>query len=599
MSFQPNGGPSYCTARRYSASSLGKGSFRSRLKGSLAQSFLGSLSSRWSLNNKEGFEDFIHNDNGIRLDPLVRKRKSLKDGLRQSSENVPRRNRSFSESWGRYPVNSGKKFLSRQNSPLRVDRSSSPGRWFNHQNTPPWQASPSLQRQSDRQMRRRHRSDLSYQQRHRSSDGDILLGSKFAKQNIARNHRHSEGDILISSEIIKRKITRKHRNSEGDLLYKNIESAKEPADLSLRTRKRCTSEGDVEGANELSMNDPKSNTKFESDSNLLKDNEKEYVEAIISSLKRNSITQKFREDILQRNGFYNSFRSDSMLENNRTTRHRNSYCGSFDSLDSIDSWSSCNSIENLDINSHDTPNNEQSGQRRDIKEFPRIVEDNTGSACPDIIAAHKADATLLNGNEEDVQETEETSSWMDSSYWNLELLRKEVRPRSLPMSRRSSRRHRLKGIRARSLNDKDRWIRNNSHSGYMNSGDGNSNVGDSLANLKEEVEREINRDVDETASLAESDDNTCNALQACREECASYFENSNEDTATGFAEFVSLQKDEIKFCSGKHGNLDSGEDDVDLVFDAITKEANKLENSEKDLMVVFFVGKLIIKGSLS
>ena len=596
MSLQNIESPRFCTARRYSLSSLGKGSLRSRIKGSIAHSFLGSLSSHWSLNSKDGLEDFIRNDNGIRLDPLIRKRRSLQDVLRPGFRDISHRNRSFSESWRRRPK-SGQVTVTQHDSPLIWRRSSSPSIWrgaAHRQNTPPWHSSPSRQRRlSDRQVRQRL-SDRRHHRKNRYSEGDILNNSKIATQYLARNHRHSEGVVLS----------------------KYIEEIQQPTEPSRRLRKRCISEGDAENANRSLKDSPKLNTKAESKSNVLEDNENDYVETIISSLRRNSVTQKYRRDMLRRNGFYSGLRS-SIGRNSSAGldehRYRNSYCGSFESLDSIDSWSSCNSIENHHDVKKDTKDKAQSEvvKIEDDTEFQQTMEDKaTGDSkvamyCPDIIAAHSVNTTQNDRNEETevekttekTEEEEETTSWIDSSYWNVELLQTDARPRTWSAGRTSSRRQRLRGLRARYFVHKDRWLKNKHYDGYIHQEDNSTRADDSFVNLREETDSEINTNAHETASTAQID---LSALQICEEDSLNcdleYLKtNYTEQTEEDGAEFVSLLKDEITFCSGKHGNLQSGGDDVDTVFDAITKEASKLENSIKDLMVVFFVGKLLKK----
>ena len=56
-------------------------------------------------------------------------------------------------------------------------------------------------------------------------------------------------------------------------------------------------------------------------------------------------------------------------------------------------------------------------------------------------------------------------------------------------------------------------------------------------------------------------------------------------------EFKSMSLEDLLFCSGRRKVSESEQDDVEDVFDAIHKEAEKIENTDKDMMVMFLVGK--------
>ena len=556
-------------------SSVGMGSLRRRIKGGLAGSLLGSMSSRWSLNSKDGLADFILNENGIRLDPLVKRRKDINDtvdsGLGAGLDSVACRSRSFSES---LPRRRGSGLLS-ETQYLQVAgwgrRSDSPGRWSQAsgvRSLSPWRKSPGSGR-------------------HRRPSGGRYYH---------RNHRHSDGDVLKGQKPFDYIVGRKHRHSEGDVLSKYVEDLKRENSGHERYRKRCISEGSIDMTVPLNLDEsPKSEHRNESKSSILADDENEYVETIISSLRRNSITDKYRKDILIRNGFNAGSRSGFIADQRnsigRTTEHkyRNSYCGSFGSLDSIDAWSSCDSIEDIDETGEEKLNKSNELQisvTTDTKELTPETEHALTVKTPcqgaSIIASPKFD-DYHGSNDQKF----ETASWMDQSYWNWDLLRTDVRHRR-SSSIRNSRRQRLRDIRRRSYGDCNRRIENDFYSGYVTK------------------ESHVSQ-MDDTASLAElSEEKSTDNLDSCgtckkgsRKCILEYLDTESEHdqntnkTEGSEAEFVCLLKDEVKFCSGKNVNSQSGQDDVELVFDAINKEAKKPENSEKDLMVVFFVGKAL------
>ena len=571
MSLQRNGSPSFCVARRrLSMSSVGKGSLRRRIKGNIAGSFLESMSSRWSLSSKDGLADFILNDNGIRIDPLVRRRKDLNDIVDSGLDKVAPRSRSFSES---LPRRRGSGFLNEtqlQLPQLGWSRSNSPARWSQAngvRSLSPWRRSPGTGRQ------RRPSGGRFYHRHHRHSDGDVLKGEK-PFGNVGRKHRHSEGDVLSKYVV--------------DLENQNV--------VHKRFRKRCISEGSIDVRGPLNLEEsPKSAHRTESKSSILADEENEYVETIISSLRRNSITERYRKDILIRNGFYagnrGGFVTDHRNGNGRASEHkyRNSYCGSFGSLDSIDSWSSCDTIEDIAESGEEKVNKSNDSAlsaTRDSKELTPETEyaltTKTPNQTPDIIASPKFDRD----NDNESNDTKfETASWMDCSYWNWGMFRTEMRPRR-SLSIRNSRRQRLKEIRRRSYGGYDKKFENDLYNAYVTA-EGHMNQMDdgvSLADLSEEKS---------TDPL-----NSCGTCQKGSKKCILEYldtETENDQNTTeregNDAEFVCLLKDQVTFCSGKHGNSENGQDDVELVFDAINKEAKKPENSEKDLMVVFFVGK--------
>ena len=531
MSLQRKGSPRFCTARRrLSISSVGKGSLGSRIKGSFANSFLGSMSSRWSLSSKDGLTNFILNDNGIRLDPLVKRRKGLKEESYSDLKDIAFRSRSLSESWQRRRSSGLLTEAQVQHLRMKWNRSNSPAVWSQAsglRSLSPWQGSPGSGRQ-------RYSSGKCYRRHHRFSEGDVLKNEKSYYQNINRKHRHSEGDVLSPNQ-----------------------SQRSP---SATTRKRCNSEGNIGYTDGLASDEsPKSAHKTNSKSSILGDDENEYVENIISSLRRNSITEKYRKDILKRNGFYPGQRIcfDQRNCNLRPGEHkyRNSYCGSFGSLDSIDSWSSCDSIENIgdvaDERHHAHDNTAHNDELNDVSGASDIV--NSG---PDIIVALKVDEDMA--EEDGGKDKLETASWMDCSYWNWQVLRTDGKPRSWSVNSRNSRWQRVRELRRRSFG------------GYVKPENDFSRM---FMAGNEEITQ-----FNDSASLAN-----------LTEETTDIYENKTEDSEAEF----SLLKDQVTFCSGKHGTLQNGGDDVELVFDAINKEANKLENSAKDLMVVFFVGKVL------
>lgn len=74
---------------------------------------------------------------------------------------------------------------------------------------------------------------------------------------------------------------------------------------------------------------------------------------------------------------------------------------------------------------------------------------------------------------------------------------------------------------------------------------------------------------------------------------AAEYEHTNQsycEGRTGLG-FQSMSMEDLLFCSGTALEADDEMDDVDKVFEAISKEAEKLENKNKDMMVMFLVGK--------
>ena len=579
-------------------SSVGMGSFRRRIKGGLAGSFLGSMSSRWSLHSKDGLADFILNENGIRLDPLVKKNKDMNDTIDSGIDAVAYRSRSYSES---LPRRRGSGLLNEPHY-LQVGgwgrRSDSPGRWSQAtsgvRSLSPWRNSPGSGR------------------RHRRPSGG---------RHYHRNHRHSDGDVLKDLKPFDYIVARKHRHSEGDVLSKYVEDLKQEESTPERSRKRCISEGDVDVTDpSKSDGSPKIEQRTESKNSILADDENEYVETIISSVRRNSITDKYRKEILIRNGFNAGSRGGFIPDHRngigRTAEHRyrNSYCGSFGSLDSIDSWTSCDSIEDIDEHGEEKVNKSNdldiSGNtdqseltpetEHDMTKNSLVIEHDlnqkmTSEAGPSIITIPEFDAHLENGR---IDQTFETASWIDQSYWNWDMLRSDARYRR-SLSIRNSRRQRLRDIRRRSYGDCDRRFENDFYNGYVPRENHVSQLDDtaSLAELAEEKEKST--DTLESCGTCSKGSKKCILEYLDRESELGHNTNETEhehdqnsnDTESSEAEFVCLLKDQVSFCSGKHGNTENGHDDVELVFDAINKEAKKPENAEKDLMVVFFVGK--------
>lgn len=574
MSLQRTGSPRFCTARRRSSvSSFGKGSLRSRIKGSLASSFLGSMSSRWSLNSKDGLADFILNDNGIRFDPLVRRNQDLKDRL----EDIAHRSRSCSES-RKGPRGNELMIETQQHLPLGWGRSASPGRFSQTsglRSLSPWRGSP-------HSVRQRYPSGRCYQKRHRLSDGDVLKSVEAFQQHGIRKHRHSEGDVLLKC------VTGLGKSSSPQ----------------IKSRKRSISEGEAKNL-ESSKDSPKSDQRTESKMSLLEDDENDYVDTIISSLRRNSVTEKYRQDILKRNGFYAELRNAAQVDHRSGNtglnehKYRNSYYGSFGSLDSIDSWSSCNSIENED------GVNEEAADAVNNGDFTKVKDLQVGKdSAVDLVLKDSPDTHLTQSrvktedNENEKGEILETSSWIDSSYWNVELLSTEVKLRKGSFNSGLSRRQRLKELRRRSCGDYDKQFEHEFYEKHLKNDKAKlCNKNDSLANLSEELDADVKENILKTPDGLGTNSDIPHIIQRSSQKYI--LEYLKREKSSGVpegkgkeAEFLCLSKEQIAFCSGKHGNLQGGGDDVELVFDAINKEAKKLENSTKDLMVVFFVGKL-------
>ncbi|MEW8546120.1 MAG: hypothetical protein AB2693_21580 [Candidatus Thiodiazotropha sp.] len=399
---------------------------------------------------------------------------------------------------------------------------------------------------------------------------------------------------------------RKHRHSEGDVLLKCVTSLNKPSSTHIKSRKRSISEGEAKNL-DLSKESPKSDQRTESKMSLLEDDENDYVDTIISSLRRNSVTEKYRQDMLKRNGFYAEHRSglaqaDLRGVNTGLNEHkfRNSYCGSFGSLDSIDSWSSCNSIENendLNEGTSEAVNNEDIVKWNEAQICNGKSVDFSLKDSPDAHLAQSREETQGNDNEQ--AEVAETSSWIDSSYWNLELLNSEVKVRKWSVSG-GSRRQRLKELRRRSCGDYSKQFDYKLYEKYLKNEKAklNNMNNDSLAKLSEEqLDADVKENTEKTPDDIGTNSDTLHTFQRSSQKyILDYLKRDKGSSVSEIegkeAEFVCLSKEQIAFCSGKHGRLQGGGDDVELVFDAINNEAKKLENSTKDLMVVFFVGKL-------
>lgn len=68
----------------------------------------------------------------------------------------------------------------------------------------------------------------------------------------------------------------------------------------------------------------------------------------------------------------------------------------------------------------------------------------------------------------------------------------------------------------------------------------------------------------------------------------------DNDVHNNSLEFHRVSIEEILFCSGKKGpSLETNLNDVDDVFEAINREVNKKEHKDKDMMILFLVGKNI------
>lgn len=78
------------------------------------------------------------------------------------------------------------------------------------------------------------------------------------------------------------------------------------------------------------------------------------------------------------------------------------------------------------------------------------------------------------------------------------------------------------------------------------------------------------------------------------EKCDEEIQVDSDDVESGLGQglgFHSMSMEDLLFCSGAKGDTDNC-DDVDKVFEAINREAGKPENKDKDMMVMFLVGKL-------
>lgn len=78
------------------------------------------------------------------------------------------------------------------------------------------------------------------------------------------------------------------------------------------------------------------------------------------------------------------------------------------------------------------------------------------------------------------------------------------------------------------------------------------------------------------------------------EKCDEEIQIDSPEVESGLAQglgFHSMSMEDLLFCSGAKGDTDDC-DDVDKVFEAINREAGKPENRDKDMMVMFLVGKL-------